>query len=286
MHTIFRRIQHFDTCRPCPYDALPRMIPDTRILDMKPPSALVMIGVLFSPAAAAQALVSVDSMMTVRGIVEFRTDRTDSAGTWVVFLPTPVMVKNLKTNNVLLAGGEPLAGRFVDRYVEVEGRVAVEQDAAGRTVAIANEARIREAYPDGMVAQDIDLSLSEHATVELAVLPRAAVWREKDGTPSGVTPTVLFSIVNHSQTELRFFFPTNEMVCVQVHPIDAGGAHETTWKVSGREQQVTLRMGAVFRQILPIPGTMAASPGRYSVRAALCGADQLHAETTFDILAP
>lgn len=223
--------------------------------------------------------------MTVRGIVEFRTDKSDSTGTWVVFLPTPIMVKNLRTNTVTLAGGERVAARFVDRYVEVRGRVAVERDAAGRTVAIANEPRIAEVRPDGLVQEDVDLSLSEHATVELAVVPRAAAWHDSTGAPSGVTPTVLFSIVNHSQTELRWFFPTTEVVCVGVQPVDADRGYEIIWK-TGKDRQVILRMGAVFRQIVAIPDSLARVPGRYVVRAALCGADRIHAEAPFDILAP
>lgn len=224
--------------------------------------------------------------MTVRGIVEFRITGSDSTGSWVVFLPTPVLVKNFKTNTVALAGGERVAARFIDRYVEVQGRVAVERDATGRTVAIANEPRIMEVRPEGQVQEDVDLSLSEHATVELAVVPRAAAWHDSTGAPSGVTPTVLFSIVNHSQTELRFFFPTTEIVCVGVQPADAGRGYEIIWKVTGKDRQVTLRMGAVLRQIVAIPDSLARVPGRYVVRAALCGADRLHAEATFDILPP
>ena len=239
---------------------------------------------LFAGNATAQRLVAVDSIMTVRGIVEFRTDRSDSTGAWVVFLPTPVMVKNLKTNNVTLAGGERVAARFIDRYVEVQGRLAVERDATGRTVAIANEPRITEIRPDGLVHEDVELSLSEHATVQLAVVPRAAAWHDSTGAPSGVTPTVLFSIVNHSQTELRYYFPTTEVVCVGVQSVDADRGTEIIWKVTAKDRQVILRMGAVFRQIVAIPDSVARVPGRYVVRAALCGADQLHAEVTFDIL--
>jgi len=255
------------------------------MLEMKSRYVLLLVLLVLARSVKAQTLTSVDSIMVVRGIVELRTDRSDSARDWVVFLPAPVTVKNLKTNTVTLAGGERVAGRFVDRYVEVQARVAVEQDAAGRTSATANEARIREIRPAGMVEQDVDLSVSQHATVQLAVVPQAAVWRDRRGEPSGVTPTVLFSIVNHSQTELRLFFPTNEVVCLRVRS-DAGGGRELTWKVSGPDQLVTLRMGSVFRQILPIPNTMAAFAGRYAVRAALCGADAFHAEATFDILAP
>lgn len=222
--------------------------------------------------------------MTVRGIVEFRTDRSDSTGAWVVFLPTPVMVKNLKTNNVTLAGGGRVAARFADRYVEVRGRVAAERDATGRTVAIVNEPRIAEIRPDGLVQEDVELGLSEHVTVELAVVPRAAAWHDSTGAPSGVTPTVLFSIVNHSQTDLRYYFPTTEVVCVGVQSVDADRGTEIIWKVTAKDRQVILRMGAVFRQIVAIPDSVARVPGRYVVRAALCGADRLHAEATLDIL--
>jgi hypothetical protein len=128
----------------------------------------VCLAFLFGGSATAQRLVPVDSIMTVRGIVEFRTDKSDSTGTWVVFLPQPVMVRGLKTNNVTLAGGERVAARFIDRYVEVQGRVAVERDASGHTVAIADEPRITEVRPDGLVQEDAELSLSEHATVEVA----------------------------------------------------------------------------------------------------------------------
>jgi hypothetical protein len=244
----------------------------------------VCLAFLFAANATAQRLVSVDSNMTVRGIVEFRTDRSDSTGAWVVFLPTPVMVKNLKTNNVTLAGGGRVAARFADRYVEVRGRVAAERDATGRTVAIVNEPRIAEIRPDGLVQEDVELGLSEHVTVELAVVPRAAAWHDSTGAPSGVTPTVLFSIVNHSQTDLRYYFPTTEVVCVGVQSVDADRGTEIIWKVTAKDRQVILRMGAVFRQIVAIPDSVARVPGRYVVRAALCGADQLHAEATLDIL--
>jgi hypothetical protein len=244
----------------------------------------VCLAFLFAANATAQRLVSVDSNMTVRGIVEFRTDRSDSTGAWVVFLPTPVMVKNLKTNNVTLAGGGRVAARFADRYVEVRGRVAAERDATGRTVAIVNEPRIAEIRPDGLVQEDVELGLSEHVTVELAVVPRAAAWHDSTGAPSGVTPTVLFSIVNHSQTDLRYYFPTTEVVCVGVQSVDADRGTEIIWKVTAKDRQVILRMGAVFRQIVAIPDSVARVPGRYVVRAALCGADRLHAEATLDIL--
>jgi hypothetical protein len=162
--------------------------------------------------------------------------------------------------------------------------VAAERDATGRTIAIANEPRITEIRPEGLVQEDVELGLSEYVTVELAVVPRAAAWHDSTGAPSGVTPTVLFSIVNHSQTDLRYYFPTTEVVCVGVQSVAADRGTEIIWKATAKDRQVILRMGAVFRQIVAIPDSVARVPGRYVVRAALCGADQLHAEATLDIL--
>jgi hypothetical protein len=230
-----------------------------------------------------QTLVPVDTMLTARGIVELRTDVADTAHRWVVFLPVPITLWNLKTNTLVLAGGERVADRYVDRFVELKARVAVERNAAGKTSAIANDVRLREIQPDGMVQTDVDLSLSQHATVQMAVVPKIVVWRDGSGAPSGVTPTVLFSIINQSQTELRFFFPTNEVVCLRVRLEDEGGGREVTWRVEGKEQLVTLRMGSVFRQILPISDSIAAFPGRYVVRATLCGAEEFHGATEFSV---
>jgi hypothetical protein len=45
-------------------------------------------------------------------------------------------------------------------------------------------------------------------------------------------------------------------------------------------------MGAIFRQIVALPDSTAAWPGRYTVRASLCGADEFHAEAQLDIAGP
>jgi hypothetical protein len=74
------------------------------------------------------------------------------------------------------------------------------------------------------------------------------------------------------------------VVCVGVQQVDADRGTEIIWKATAKDRQVILRLGAVFRQIVAIPDSVARVPGRYVVRAALCGADQLHAEAQFDVL--
>ena len=252
-------------------------------------SSGALLAILVAAAAGpaiGQNAATVDTVLDVRGIVQVRTDRGDSVPVWIVFLPTPITVGPLKTNALQLAGGKRDGERYVDRFVEAQGRVTIGRDDRGVDHAVIAATRLREIRPEGTVEQAVDLSISQHASVLLSVVPRRVVLRDSAGAATGVTPTVLFSIVNHSQSPLQFSFPTNEVVCVSVQPEYGGRAKETNWRVLGAETRIVLRMGAIFRQIVPLPDSTVAWPGRYTVRAALCGGDEFHAQTQFEVAGP
>lgn len=236
--------------------------------------------------AIGQDAATPDTVLTVRGIVQPRTDGPDSAGVWIVFLPTPICVGPLRTNAVELAGGRRDGERYADRFVEARGRVTIGRDVRGVLRAVMGAARLREVRPEGTVERAVDLSMSQHASVFLSVVPRRVIWRDSAGAATGTTPTVLFSIVNHSQTPLQFSFPTNEVVCVSVKPEYGGRGKETSWRVLGAQTLIVLRMGTIFRQIVALPDSTAAWPGRYTVRASLCGADEFHAEGELEVATP
>lgn len=236
--------------------------------------------------ATGQDAATVDTVLTVRGIVQLRTDRNDTVPVWIVFLPTPINVGPLRTNALELADGKRDGDRYVDRFVEAQGRVTIGRDDRGAHHAVMAPTRLREVRPEGTVEQAVDLSISQHASVLLSVVPHRVVLRDSAGAATGMTPTVLFSIVNHSQSPLEFSFPTNEVVCVSVRPEFGGQAKETNWRVLGAETRIIVRMGAIFRQIVPLPDSTVAWPGRYTVRAALCGGDEFHAETQFEVAGP
>jgi hypothetical protein len=238
-----------------------------------------------SPAARGQALATVDTEMTALGIVQLHGDAADSAAAWVVFLPTPVRLGSLRTN-VLELEDPRAAQRYVDRFVEVRGRVTIGRDGGAAYHAVVSGARLREVRPPGTVERAVDLSLSQHATVLLSLVPRQVTWHDSAGKATATTPTVLFSVVNHSLTPLEFSFPSDEVVCISVRPAEGGAGREMTWRVRSLQDLVVLRMGAVFRQIVAVPDSAAATPGRYTVRAALCGADEFHAETELRVVAP
>jgi hypothetical protein len=246
-------------------------------------AALVVTAAVRAPGQDAATL---DTVLTVRGIVQPRTDERDSAGIWIVFLPTSIRVGPLRTNAVELAGGRRDGERYADRFVEARGRVTIGRDDRGVLRAVMGAARLREVRPEGTVERAVDLSMSQHASVFLSVVPRRVIWRDSAGAATGTTPTVLFSIVNHSQTPLQFSFPTNEVLCVSVQPEYGGRGKETSWRVLGAQTLIVLRMGTIFRQIVALPDSTAAWPGRYTVRASLCGADEFHAEGELEVATP
>lgn len=236
--------------------------------------------------ASGQDAATLDTMLAVRGIVQLRTDQADSAGVWIVFLPTPIQLGPLRTNAVELGGGRREAERYADRFVEARGRVTIGRDDRNLLHAVMGASRLREVRPDGTVERAVDLSMSQHASVLVSVVPRRVVWRDSAGAATGTTPTVLFSIVNHSQTPLQFSFPTNEVVCVSVKPEYGGRGKETAWRVLGAQTLIVLRMGTIFRQIIALPDSTAAWPGRYTIRASLCGSDEFHAEGELEVAVP
>jgi hypothetical protein len=246
-------------------------------------AALVVTAAVRAPGQDAATL---DTVLTVRGIVQPRTDERYSAGVWIVFLPTSIRVGPLRTNAVELAGGRRDGERYADRFVEARGRVTIGRDDRGVLRAVMGAARLREVRPEGTVERAVDLSMSQHASVFLSVVPRRVIWRDSAGAATGTTPTVLFSIVNHSQTPLQFSFPTNEVLCVSVQPEYGGRGKETSWRVLGAQTLIVLRMGTIFRQIIALPDSAAAWPGRYTVRASLCGADEFHAEGELEVATP
>ncbi len=253
---------------------------------MKHRYGMALATMLAAVPATGQDLATLDTALTARGIVQVRTDWRDSTPVWIVFLPTPITVGPMRTNALELAGGERAAQRYVDRFVEVQGQVTIGRDDHGRSHAVLTNARLREFRPEGTVERSVDLSISQHASVILSVMPRRVVWRDSTGATTGTTPTVVFSIVNHSQTPLQFSFPTNEIVCVSIQPAIGGTGKEIAWRVLSAQSLIVLRMGAIFRQIVAVPDSTASWPGRYTVRAALCGSDDFHAEAELDVAAP
>ena len=107
-------------------------------------AALVLAAAVPTPGQDAAKL---DTVPSVRGIVQPRTDGPDSAGVWIVFLPTPIRVGPLRTNALEQAGGRRDGERYADRFVEARGRVTPGRDDRGALRTVMGAARPRARRP-------------------------------------------------------------------------------------------------------------------------------------------
>lgn len=204
---------------------------------------------------------------TIRGVVLILNDPSGQPERAVVLLADPLTVGSDRVWLLSVAGKVKRMERWSGRFVEATGTIAgTPPDSVSFTPA-----GLKETEPDGAVQREVDLSLSQHAVVTLAVVPR-----HFDVPPNGrgnrISPVVLYKIANHGQSELDFMFASNEFVCVGLlRPGDTSPRWRDTWKVSQPSPRLTIRIGSVFRAVVPIPAQELAWADHYTVQASLCG---------------
>jgi hypothetical protein len=205
--------------------------------------AVALLAVLVSSAQAPQ-----DSAVTVYGFLQ-----PADSGRWTLLLPDPVPVAGGRFGILTALGDDSHWSRLEDRFLEVLGRVRLGDGPARPVIAIE---RLRQLEPPGTGRHHVDLSFNQQAEVTLAAIPNRFAWRLSDGQPSGVQPLLMFTVHNEGQTSIDFMLPTNDALCVRVGP--SGRRREATWHTSlpAPSQQglrVVIRLGAVYRQFVPIP---------------------------------
>src|SRR5207245_2326634 len=109
---------------------------------------------------------------------------------------------------------------YRDRFGEMSAPVRLRSDSTGHVDAALVEPRLKERDPQVMVRRTVQLSVTQRATVSLAVEPSRFAWHDSTGGPSGVQPMLLFAVVNHGDTPIRVFFSRNEVFCVHVQSLD------------------------------------------------------------------
>ena len=219
-----------------------------------------------------------DTTVTVRGILQLQLDAAGHTSRATLFLPEPISLEGRALGTLVLSGDGSRWRRYDSHYVELTG--AVSPSASGG--ALLYPTRVREVEPEGTVGKTVSLSFSQRGLVSLAVLPRRFAWQAGGGS-SGVTPVALFRIGNHGEAELQFEFASNEFVCVEV--LSAGGdvVWDYRWRYPAADTRLTVRVGTVFWATVPLPREALPAPGRYTVRASLCGVPDYRTETTVEV---
>lgn len=225
-----------------------------------------------------------DTAVTVRGFCQ-RADGGPAEGLWKLVLVYPLRLGNLRVRALALVGDPTQWTRYEDRFVEASGSVTVRREAAAPFPATIALARIKEVTPAGTVRRTISPSFSQRATVTLAVIPNRFFWRDETGQVSGVSASILYTVGNHGDAPLEFELPSNEVLCASVKAASESRPHwEHVWSETAVVRPLTIKMGNVVRYIVPIPEDAARDPGRYVVRASLCGVPDYEAEAEFEIV--
>src|SRR5438445_7600349 len=222
-----------------------------------------------------------DTTIAVRGILQIQVDSAGRPAAAILVLPEPVTLSGHPVNTLLLSGEPTRWRRYDSHYVEATGAGG----AATPGGVAFQPARVREVEPEGAVGRTVSLSFSQRALVSLSVLPRRFAWQVQ-GRPSGATPVALFRIGNHGETELDFEFASNEFVCVSVRAEEESEPHwRYQWRYPRPDSRLSGRVGTVFRAMIPLPREALPGPGRYTVRAPLCGVPNYQTHATAAVTA-
>ena len=239
-------------------------------------SARLALALLACVAVRSAGQASPDTALTVHGFLE----PADSGG-WDLLLPDPVVVEKRRVNLLTARGDETGWRRMEHHFVRAVGRVNV-----GRTQAVMEVERLQEVEPVGIGRVTVHPSFNQTAVVTLATVPNRFAWRLPDGRESGVQPLLMYTILNHGQSEIDFMLPTNEVLCAGVRR--AGGEAGSEWRTSIRgptrnQERVVIRLGGLYRHFIPIPPDAAPRPGRYVAHVTLCGIADYGVETQFEV---
>lgn len=240
-------------------------------------SCALPVALLGASAARSAGQVSSDTTVTALGFVE----RSDS-GVWEIILPQPVTVAGRRVSLLTARGSMGPYSRLQDRYVKAVGRVRLTPEEAA-----FDATHLEEVQPEGTGRKEIHPSFNQSAIITVSAIPNRFAWRLPDGQPSGVQPLLMYTILNHGQSELEFMFRTNEVLCAEVRPQDGGTAWQISLPAPTRTQErIEIRLGGVYRQFIQVPPDAAPTPGEYTARVTLCGVADYMAETRLVVERP
>lgn len=237
----------------------------------------LLAALLAAAAAPSPGQAGADTIITAEGFVE----RTDSGG-WEIMLPQPLTLAGRRVSLLTARGNVGPYPRLQDRYVKAVGRVRLAPDEAAFDVT-----HVQEVEPEGTGRSEIHPSFNQTAIITLSAIPNRFAWRLPDGQSSGVQPMLMYTVLNHGQSELDFLFRTNDVLCVEVRPTGAGGPWQISIPAPTRNQErIVIRLGGVYRQFIPLPADAMPTPGRYTARVTLCGIADYTAETQLVVNSP
>lgn len=203
---------------------------------------------------------------------------------WLVALPAPIQFRDRAIAELELLGDTSRWYGFNGHYVEARGVLGGEPPAIARRGVFQLNA-VREVDPPGMQRKTVSNSWTHRVAVVLWVLPNKIKWRNAQGKPTGVGPAIVYTVNNHGESDLNMTFETKDFVCFSVEPKDGGmppWSYARQFDQPRDRQRVTLPK--FVREVARVPEEAASEPGRYLVRAGLCGFNEYELETEIEVV--
>ena len=224
-----------------------------------------------------------DTSVVVQGLL---VQAPASAGSgWLLALPTPFRFRDRVIAELEIAEHPARFSGLNGRYVEARGTLAGEAVPGPRPRGVLRVAAVREVDPEGTARSNVSSSWTHRVALVLWVLPHRFRWRDEQGKPTGVGPVIVYTLNNHSESDQTLTFESKDFVCFSVEPRNGGAP---PWRFARQLQQptdrVTVTLPKFVREVARVPEEAAPEPGRYVVRAGLCGFQEYQLETEIEVV--
>src|SRR5688572_755148 len=179
---------------------------------------LILASLTLQQTATMQTIPARDTAVVVQGLL-VRTPPA-SGGAWLMALPTPLGFREFSVGELELVGDTARWAGFNGHYVEARGKLAATLTSGSRRRGVLQINSVKEVDPPGTVRNTVSESWAHRVAVVLWVLPQQVSWRTETGQPTGIGPAIVYTLNNHSESEVSMLFGTKEFVCFSVEPKD------------------------------------------------------------------
>jgi hypothetical protein len=244
---------------------------------------LLMLATLALQQTAMRTVSARDTTVVVQGLLVKAPPA--SGGGWLMALPTPLGFREFSVGELELVGDTARWYGFNGHYVEARGKLAATPTSGPRPRGVLQINSVKEVDPAGTVRRTVSESWAHRVAVVLWVLPQKFSWRTETGQPTGVGPALVYTLNNHSESDVSMLFETKEFICFSVEPQDGGAPpwrYARTLEQPQDRQRVTLPK--FIREVARLPESAAPTPGKYVVRAGLCGFKEYELETELQVV--
>ena len=236
-----------------------------------------------APPPAVQNASTGDTSVVIQGLL-VKAPAT-SGGIWMLALPTPFGFRQFSVSELELTGDTTRWHGFNGHFVEARGVLATTPTPGPKPRGVFEIKSVREVDPAGTQRKTVSSSWAHRVAVVLWVLPQKFSWRTETGQPTGVGPVLVYTLNNHSQSDVSMVFETPEFICFSVEAVKGGAPpwrYARTLEQPRDRQRVTLPK--FIREIARVPESAAPTSGKYIARAGLCGFTEYQLETEFEVV--